>query len=85
MKSKLTLSLPEKTIKEAKKIAKIRHTTVSTLFAESLTFWKTNIASQRGEEMAGQNTENSMHDLLGAFSAKTPFDERSSRIREKHG
>ena len=85
MKNKLTLSLPEKTITEAKMIAKIRHTTVSGLFEESLTFWKTNSAPQLGEEMIGQNTKGNMHDLLGVFSTKVPFDERSAQIREKHG
>jgi hypothetical protein len=85
MRSKLTLSLPEETITEAKQIAKIRHTTVSGLFAESLTLWKTNHRSQFGKERVGQNAQNDMTDLLGVFSAKAPFDEKSSRIREKHG
>jgi hypothetical protein len=85
MKSKLTLSLPEKTILEAKKIAKDRHTTVSGLFADSLTLWKADRASQFKDEMVGPKAKGGMHDLLGVFSAKAPFDERSSRIREKHG
>lgn len=85
MKSKLTLSLPERTIAEAKQIAKNRHTTVSGLFAESLTLWKTNRTPQFEADAYRQNAQASMDDLLGVFSAKPPFDERSFRIREKHG
>jgi hypothetical protein len=29
--------------------------------------------------------EDEMADLLGAFTPQAPFDERSPRIREKHG
>lgn len=85
MKSKLTLSLPERTIAEAKQIAKNRHTTVSGLFAESLTLWKTNRKPPFEAGVCEQNAQAGMDDLIGVFSAKPPFDERSSRIREKHG
>ena len=85
MKSKLTLSLPEKTILEAKQIAKYRQTTVSGLFAESLMLWKMDHDPNLDDGEHGQNASGSMEDLLGAFSTKAAFDERSSRIREKHG
>lgn len=82
MKSKLTLSLPEKTIQEAKQIAKVRHTTVSALFAESLHHWRV-----LGDTSPPQSssTQNDMADLLGILSPKAAFDARSSHIREKHG
>ncbi|MCC5849068.1 MAG: hypothetical protein JJU29_13360 [Verrucomicrobia bacterium] len=82
MKSKLTLSLPEKTISEAKQIARRRHTTVSALFAESLQFWAFDTSSSA---LAPSDPEHDMADLLGAFTPQAPFDTRSARIREKHG
>ncbi|MCC5808161.1 MAG: hypothetical protein JJU00_17675 [Opitutales bacterium] len=82
MKSKLTLSLPEKTIKDAKRIAKARRTTVSALFAASLEQWRTESGElDRSEAVKRSN----MADLLGAFRQQAPFDARSARIREKHG
>lgn len=82
MKSKLTLSLPEKTILEAKRIAKQRNTTVSALFSESLQFWHVSDASSFTDpEFSGRGLE----DLIGVLSAKPAFDEKSARIREKHG
>ena len=84
MKSKLTLSLPAKTITEAKMIAKQRHISVSGLFSESLTYWKSDMPSQLGDNSLEQGSTGSMEDLLGAFSAQKPFDERSARIRRKH-
>jgi hypothetical protein len=78
MKTKLTLSLPEKTILEAKQIAKRRHTSVSALFEQSLVFWK-----QTGQQQELPDEE--MTDLLGVFTPEAPFDERSARIRSKHG
>lgn len=82
MKSKLTLSLPEMTVREAKKIAKDRHTTVSALFAESLKFWRVDKSAIPSTQASQQNE---MGDLLGAFAPKKPFDARSARIRQKHG
>ncbi len=81
MQSKLTLSLPEKTICEAKQIAKRRCTTVSALFAESVHQWS---FDQESERCADKNITADMSDLVGAFSAQTAFDARSARIREKH-
>jgi CRISPR/Cas system-associated protein Cas7 (RAMP superfamily) len=78
MKTKLTLSLPEKTILEAKQIAKRRNTSVSALFEQSLAFWKQ--TSRQQESLPGEMT-----DLLGVFTPEPPFDERSARIRRKHG
>ncbi|MCC5848162.1 MAG: hypothetical protein JJU29_08715 [Verrucomicrobia bacterium] len=83
MKSKLTLSLPEKTISEAKQIAKRRHTTVSALFAESLQYWKFDASPCC--LTTSDHEENEMADLLGAFTPQAPFDTRSAHIREKHG
>jgi hypothetical protein len=82
MKSKLTLSLPEKTISEAKQIAKLRRTTVSALFAESLLQWRFDTHNGLGTAM---EPPQDMADLLGVFQAQPPFDARSSAIREKHG
>ncbi len=82
MRAKLTLSLPEKTILEAKRIAKLRNTTVSALFQASLEQWR----SRGGDDgSAGEEGEGGMSDLLGAFRPRAPFDARSARIREKHG
>jgi hypothetical protein len=80
MKSKLTLSLPEKTIQEAKKIAADRNTTVSALFSESMKLF-------RQIEMSPDTSpsSNGMEDLLGVFDAQVAFDQKSARIREKHG
>ena len=86
MKSKLTLSLPAKTITEAKMIAKQHHISVSGLFSESLTYWKSDRAAQSsGDEAVGQESKDSMQDLLGVFSPQRPFDQRSAQIRAKHG
>lgn len=82
MKSKLTLSLPEKTIAEAKHIAKLRRTTVSALFAESLLQWRFDAHRGVGTE---PEAPQDMTDLLGVFSSQPPFDARSAAIREKHG
>ncbi|MDA3872935.1 MAG: DUF6364 family protein [Kiritimatiellae bacterium] len=82
MRSKLTLSLPEKTILEAKQIAKVRHTTVSALFAESLHQWQ---LLGDTSSSPSNSTPNDMADLLGILTPKAAFDARSSRIREKHG
>ncbi len=82
MKSKLTLSLPERTIKEAKRIARVRRTTVSALFAASLEQWRTESGEFEGSETVKRGD---MADLLGVFRPQAPFDARSARIREKHG
>lgn len=83
MKSKLTLSLPEKTISQAKQIAKRRHTTVSALFAESLKQWQFEPIIPRQEEKEDYPDE--VQELIGIFTSQAPFDARSARIREKHG
>ena len=86
MGSKLTLSLPAKTIEEAKVIAKQRDLSVSGLFSESLTLWKSNSGFLSETERAKYARKAcDMEDLLGAFSAQKPFDDRSARIRQKHG
>lgn len=82
MKSKVTLSLPEKTILEAKQIARQRHTTVSALFAESLHHWHLNRETTTPQP---DSERDGMADLLGVLSPKPAFDARSSRIRKKHG
>lgn len=82
MKSKLTLALSEKTILEAKQMAKDRHTTVSALFAESLHHWRVLGDTSTPQP---QSAPKDMEDLLGILSPKAAFDARSSRIREKHG
>lgn len=82
MRSKLTLSLPEKTILEAKRIAKVRRTTVSALFEASLEQWRSGMDEA---PTAGTVDEGGMADLIGAFRPEAPFDSRSSRIRQKHG
>lgn len=83
MRSKLTLSLPEKAILEAKQIAKVRRTTVSALFEASLDQWRSSL----GDEAAGSERQhhNGMEDLIGAFRPQAAFDARSARIRRKHG
>jgi hypothetical protein len=82
MKTKLTLSLPEKTIQEAKQIAKVRHTTVSALFEESLHHWH---LSGGATAALSDGDRNGMEDLLGVFNPTPVFDARSAHIREKHG
>ena len=82
MKTKLTLSLPQKTIRTAKKIAKIRGTTVSALFAESVDQWR-NLSVKSQEEHLRKSPD--LNALLGAFQSKPPFDRKSEHIREKHG
>ena len=82
MKSKLTLSLPAKTILEAKKIAKQRRTTVSALFAQSLKNWQFDSGPQSGAEADPQHD---MSDLLGVLPPTSSYDARSAHIRAKHG
>lgn len=82
MMSKLTLSLPEKTILEVKQIAKRRKTTVSALFAESLRYWR---MDSGGTNFTSADSEVEMSDLLGALDPQAAFDSRSTRIRQKHG
>jgi len=82
MRSKLTLSLPEKTILEAKRIAKVRRTTVSALFEASLEQWRSGIGEAHP---ASTLKADGMADLIGAFRPEAPFDSRSARIRQKHG
>ena len=43
------------------------------------------MVSEFGDETLGQDSKGGMQDLLGAFSSQESFDERSARIREKHG
>jgi hypothetical protein len=82
MKTKLTLSLPQKTIRTAKQIAKTRGTTVSALFAESVDQWR-NLAVNPQEAHFHKSPD--LNALLGAFQSKPPFDKKSGHIREKHG
>ena len=82
MRSKLTLSLPERTILEAKRIAKARRTTVSALFEASLDRWRASLA---GDSPLGELGDDSMSDLIGALRPQPAFDPRSARIRKKHG
>ncbi len=82
MKSKLTLSLPEKSIREAKQIAKMRQTTVSALFELSLDQWK---SMPGGDTAASGRPDDGMGDLIGAFRPQAGFDARSTQIRRKHG
>lgn len=82
MKTKLTLSLPEKTVLEAKRIAKIRRTSVSALFAASLEQWR---GSQAATDQTNAWKNNGMADLVGALRPQPSFDNRSERIRRKHG
>ncbi|MGJ3242176.1 MAG: DUF6364 family protein [Opitutales bacterium] len=82
MKTKLTLSLPEKTVLEAKRIAKIRRTSVSALFAASLEQWRG--SPDVTAQTSALNTD-SMADLVGALRPQSSFDTRSERIRRKHG
>jgi hypothetical protein len=82
MRTKLTLSLPQKTIQTAKKIAKIRGTTVSALFSESVDQWRTMAMNPKEAHLRRSPDLNA---LLGAFQAKPPFDRKSEHIREKHG
>ncbi len=81
MKSKLTLSLPEKAIREAKQIAKMRRTTVSALFEWSLDQWK----SWPGDDASSSaRQEDGMADLIGVLRPQSGFDARSTHTRRKH-
>jgi len=82
MKTKLTLSLPEKTVLEAKRIAKIRRTTVSALFAASIKQWR---SSPDATHQTSASNSKRMADLVGALRPQPSFDTRSDRIRRKHG
>lgn len=82
MKSKLTLSLPEKTIREVKKIAKQRNTSVSALFEQSIPLWR---VKRNGRDSSAPGWENDLSDLLGSLEPQSAFDVRSRHIREKHG
>lgn len=82
MKTKLTLSLPEKTVLEAKRIAKIRRTSVSALFAASLEQWR---SSPDATTQTSALKSKGMADLIGALRPQPSFDARSDRIRRKHG
>jgi hypothetical protein len=82
MKTKLTLSLPEKTIREVKKIAKQRNTSVSALFEQSIPLWR---VTPNRNEPSGTGWENDLSDLLGSLEPQPAFDARSKFLREKHG
>lgn len=82
MKTKLTLYLPEKTVDEAKRIAKMRRTSVSALFAASLDQWR---GLQDPMDPPTARKSNAMADLIGVLRPQVPFDARSDRIRRKHG
>jgi len=82
MKAKLTLSVPEKTVREAKQIARLHKTSVSALFAASVAEWRAGLEGL-GDERAAADA--GWEDLLGVFEARKPFDHRSKLIREKHG
>jgi hypothetical protein len=82
MRTKLTLSMPETTVRDAKQIAKMRQTTVSALFATSVNQWK---AAMRDAGSAPAHTHPEIAGLLGIFRPQKPFDIRSAKIREKHG
>lgn len=82
MRIKLTLSLPEKSVREAKQIAKMRRTTVSALFEQSLDQWR----STPGDEgSVSARMADGMADLIGVFRPQSGFDVRSTHIRRKHG
>ena len=82
MRIELTLSLPAKTVLEAKQLARLRQTTVSALFAESLKLWRTTADT---EESDSQLPHAGLDGLVGAFRSQAPFDDRSAHIRGKHG
>ncbi len=81
MKSQLTLSLSEKVIREAKQIAKMRHTTLSALFERSLEPWKHSLPGDDGSSNARQ--EDVMADLIGVLRPQSGFGARSTHIRRK--
>ncbi len=81
MAKKLTLSLPEATVRKAKIQARKRGTSVSALFARSI------------EQLEAQDDTVSqilkefpdLQPLIGAGGKLEAFDARSARILEKHG
>ena len=82
MKAKLTLSLPEAVIHDAKRIAEDRGTTVSALFQHSVEQWRQPDPADIRPLRQGRPE---LAHLLGAFSPRPAFDARSERIRRKHG
>jgi hypothetical protein len=82
MRAKLTLSIPETTVRAAKQIAKMRKTTVSALFTTSVNQWK---AAMPDAGSIPAHTHPGVAGLLGIFRPQKSFDIRSAKIREKHG
>ena len=81
MTTKLTLSVPEDTVKKAKRYAKRHDTSVSALFA----------AAVEALPDETENLENALAawpelgDFIGMAGKPKAFDARSRRILEKHG
>lgn len=81
MKTKLTLSVPEETVKKAKHLARLRGTSVSALFADSVD--KLDHRSERTRELLHRHPR--LRKLFDTPLELEAFDERSAAILKKHG
>ena len=81
MKTKLTLSLPEETVRRAKQHARMRRTSVSALFAQSVD----QIDQAQEEVEAILRRQPRLRKLVGSPLELVAFDERSAAILRKHG
>lgn len=81
MTTKLTLSVPEHTVRKAKCYAKRHGTSVSALFAAAVEA----LPDDAGNLDAALSGWAEMRDFIGIVGKPEPFDERSQRILRKHG
>ena len=81
MPSKLTLSVPAKTVAKAKRFAKRRGTSVSALFTEVIESIPDE--DEAVDALTGEWPE--MASFVGIAEDAAPYDERSRSILEKHG
>lgn len=81
MKTKLTLSVSEATVRKAKRQAKRLNTSVSAMFAESVD--RLDLRQERTEEILRRQPR--LRKLVGSPVELVAFDERSAAILQKHG
>ncbi len=81
MATKLTLSVPENTVKKAKSYAQRHGTSVSALFTAAVEA----LPDDAGKLETALSEWPELRDFVGIADKPRPFDARSERILQKHG
>ncbi len=81
MPNKLTLSVPEETVRKAKSYARRHGTSVSALFTALID----SLPGEADEMQQASVNWPELREFVGLLHRPKPFDARSERILEKHG